>query len=1164
MVLNYKQMKEILPRSTMRIIDDILPYLDYYIGKSRDLAFINTDHASEHQFSKTFFLLLYVMNNYQGLGNILSSFGFNKGRYAINNDNIDFDASKEELFNKYSYILPDYKDQLEYESLTPFSLLSYWLKQYNNSCSTAIYYLLFSKGLPDFIEFVNSYAKNEKDINNHKLEVKTYGNLPISVINYLETASKIRQLLIETSFDYNKLKTSIEEDLTALSLFIALFNYTDLEEKNGLSISDTIVMTLTNKGINPNGLKITNSYDLNSIKKNINAIRKYYSRFFKEGVNKDKDTSEITVLDICNNLFNRDFTNSIVIEKILSSYGIDIEELKSFKSVIEDSVEANKQLLEAKKIETFYSRTNRNTRSFLETSCKVYSILLRKMEEGKHNYTILTDEDDADTLSLLIASYIFNTDVCKFYTNHGITIEQILDYVGIDITIDDIEREEINEKLLISRFQRFAVDGVNKDKESKKATINEISYNLCNREFNKTTIMEDIFNSLSNDTIIDADFLSQLKNELIKNEKIRKMKLAQEIFKNASNEQIKFYELVSKYHQLCSSKLRSSYNEDDIKTISILFALLSRDDSISEFLEEYGITEDKLRNVLKIKEYNLDNYESDIDIIATEYVPYIKKTEQADDLGSVPIYNLAKNLFKKENNNSINITRLLGAFDLTHESFDDFDNDFESLTLKTKLLGYGNRMDSEIKLAIQLFEYLHEKKERDEINSPYVKTDDDIVTISILIAMIEDESVSDVFKKYGLTQEEFLKVIHLSKNGLDQISENRVNYKLGERFISRFLPKNKYMGIDSIIKLLFDKSFNNSYLIENIIPKKSDYKALKYEIETGQDYEASLTVDERIIQLNSQEVDHIDIDDVSTILSFGSSLKTHAKVIYDELPKLALSDTNEKSVETIRSLTTQVYSQEESQKRGLIGRLFSIDKREISPRITINHEALSTLKETINVNVVQLSSEVHGYDKIRKYLEAYIKKNRQHYEVIISIIEKVNSELSRLDSQNRSQYARFLQLTSILQILKDKANRFMTTIRIAEQDLIRINQSIVSHFITINSLDMAKTDLLPLIGAELAIAQGRMTEKGALDLTRNVIGLFNALLTGNAEETIEGIRMLQETSIPQELLEKISEDIEVHLEGIKRKEELSAIEERKPMLMSSTTKKKEKKKKIRN
>ena len=472
-------------------------------------------------------------------------------------------------------------------------------------------------------------------------------------------------------------------------------------------------------------------------------------------------------------------------------------------------------------------------------------------------------------------------------------------------------------------------------------------------------------------------------------------------------------------------------------------------------------------------------------------------------------------------------------------------------------------MDSEIKLAIQVFEYLHEKKERDEINFPYVKTDDDIVTISILIAMIEDGKVRDRFEKYGLTQEELLEVAHLSKNSLDQISENRVNYKLGERFILKYLPKNKYMDMDSIVKLLFDKSFNSSYLIENIIPKKEDYKALKYEIETGCDYEDTLTVDDRIILLNNQEVDPIDINDVSSILSFGNSLKSHAKVIYDELPKIALSDTNEQSVETIKSLTTQVYSQEEPKKRGLIGRLFSVDRREISPRITINHEALSTLKGTINENVVQLSGEVHGYDEIRKYLEAYIKKNREHYEVISSMIEKVSNELSRLDPRNRNQYARYLQLTSVLQILKDKANRFMTTIRIAEQDLVRINQSIVSHFITINSLDMAKTDLLPLIGAELAIAQGRMTEKGALDLTKNVIGLFNALLTGNTEETMEGIRMLKEADIPQELLNTISEDIEVHLQGIKRKEELEALEHKQPMLLSPPTKKKTKKKKRR-
>ena len=100
------------------------------------------------------------------------------------------------------------------------------------------------------------------------------------------------------------------------------------------------------------------------------------------------------------------------------------------------------------------------------------------------------------------------------------------------------------------------------------------------------------------------------------------------------------------------------------------------------------------------------------------------------------------------------------------------------------------------------------------------------------------------------------------------------------------------------------------------------------------------------------------------------------------------------------------------------------------------------------------------------------------------------------------------------------------------KELLKVNQAIVNHFITINSLEMAKDDLLPLIESELAISQGRNTENRALDLSKNVMGLFQALLTRNVDTAMENVSKLQKACIPEEVVTAINKDINTYLQGI--------------------------------
>lgn len=96
-----------------------------------------------------------------------------------------------------------------------------------------------------------------------------------------------------------------------------------------------------------------------------------------------------------------------------------------------------------------------------------------------------------------------------------------------------------------------------------------------------------------------------------------------------------------------------------------------------------------------------------------------------------------------------------------------------------------------------------------------------------------------------------------------------------------------------------------------------------------------------------------------------------------------------------------------------------------------------------------------------------------------------------------------LQVSSQLQIAREKQNRFNTSNQLLNQELFKINQAIVNHFITINALEMARDDLLPLISSEILITQGNKDVNSSLELSKNIMDLFKAMLERNVDSTKE-------------------------------------------------------------
>ena len=274
-------------------------------------------------------------------------------------------------------------------------------------------------------------------------------------------------------------------------------------------------------------------------------------------------------------------------------------------------------------------------------------------------------------------------------------------------------------------------------------------------------------------------------------------------------------------------------------------------------------------------------------------------------------------------------------------------------------------------------------------------------------------------------------------------------------------------------------------------------RVLNIELSTFKPYIPSLS--ECIDSLKSLEVKQMDVEDINDMMSYGNELSKHFVTINEEEHKLLSGDSNDKSIANINEIITNSYEVIEP-KKSFFKWLFL---EETSNNITIKLEAIPKLKEAINTNINILSSELLTYDKIRKYIIEYAKKNREYVIKTSEIVALLENKTNEVNPNDPYSYIDSLQVSSQLQIAREKQNRFNTSNQLLNQELFKINQAIVNHFITINALEMARDDLLPLISSEILIAQGNKDANSSLELSKNIMDLFKAMLERNVDSTKE-------------------------------------------------------------
>ena len=866
-------------------------------------------------------------------------------------------------------------------------------------------------------------------------------------------------------------------------------NFSDYNDLSSITILMSILLSSSCKEIQSK----LSSYEFDIVNKekystfienekvDYEVVKYYFEKYLKF-----KNVNELFLA-----LFNRNVTNSVEVEKIFLSAGLTKENAK--RILLTPSKEEI--------ISNFYSDIPPKEKGDYQLICSMFNSV---NTQNKRIYP-----NDNMYLTLIIFDYQNNGKLSKYFLENGITLEMILSKYSIVLSDSQyIDYQTYLNEVLVSYKDA-------KDK-LKFMTNSDFIINLFNAfAKNKTNNLDSDINNYYK--------LIEIKETEESYERIYKGKDGKyKAFLNTS------YEIYDKLSNL--DIVNSILSQTDLKVLSILITLkfISLNAPLYNVLKNTGLDEKNLNKVIN-DVYNVDftlnrgiNSSLEIGLSNGKVSTTLKqKTSVSDhpveverEFGSYLVENHLKTLYKLfeiEKDNSLILKKLFMG-----KTIDEIKNSIDAEVNKTfkeieyekyqKLLCMPN--DNASDSTKQLLNKLC------MINITNIKVN----ILYEFVAMNFDNSsldfYQDALERYGITKESLLEKFGFINS---EFANNEINLENFMSLVSYFIVENNNHKYKNSIQNILISLIVSGYFDELITNKK----ALLYELKETKKYIPSLS--ETIENLQNSVVEEVNIDSLSEIMKFGDALNGEYELVTSEERKALESDSSALSIQTINDLL----SRKNKPKKGFWTSLF--EPYEEEKTIT----DVPTLKEAINKNITILSRELLTFDLVRKYISVYFAKNLEYVNKSSEALALLNERLSKLDPKDTFEYASFLEVNSMKTIMTEKNKRFNVTSSLLNQELYKINAAIVNHFITINALEMARDDLIPLIGSEVIIGTGFISNNNAMQITNDVIGLFQAILAQNVEQT--KIMLERLNNMPNIDVTKLNANVNGYIEMLEEK-----------------------------
>ncbi len=1167
--LSYDKFKEIVPKETAMYVDSLLEIFRSLEVHNSSVKVL-TGRVTEEDHIVFLAMLEALYQSSDELANYLNQIGYCRPEMTLGSYQLTTEEYQA-LFRRYSSYLPHLANIEDYHTLTPAFIpleLLRTLKSRVNSTSNVVNAIGGYSGVSSFYQNLAKLHKVSKNDLEKRLYQQFFDGVPIEVVTRIENACKKFQAMEESMDRYQStswLNTSTIEDKVAISMLLELTSTPDESD-----YASALVAYLTNHQLSfskiTDALGISNLYFSDQRSLSIAILVHWFNIFLKDV----PDRSKMTVGDLVEKCFDRKLIGSIDPLKILSSLGGDISSISGVDAKVKEEIVVVKRQKSQKLIDDFYKDLSYETREFIDLTVKIYELLLKRMQEGKHNKDILLDEDDADTLALFIASYYVKGSVSTFFEGNGITLEDVLKLVNITLSKEEIDAMKVDGNILETRFKRFVFDGNNRSQMRERITIQSIILNLCNRDFNRSIIMEQIFTKLAHASL-DKDFKKQLDKYMANVEKKRINNLRNDLFKDLPSQTINFLEQLSITHQMLDD-----LDLEAIQPLAIIYtiSLANGYEQLGHFLRKYGLDSSHFEKHLTSRFNNNSNKKASYDVLNEYYRDYIFGGHNKDKKRSeIDVKSILANAFNKELSSTILMTKVLGESSLTYDSLQDFDKIFkayeeeqaeEDLSSKRRAawkywdINTTTYMDN----ATTLFKRIKDKLQsaKDSSLTSFVTSDGGAEELALLLSMYADEKtkyIRDYFEHNNLTLQSILTLVGLDASIMDNLAKEEVDDKVAYEHFVKYLINERHSCDDLrfvVVHLLKD-NISDSKVIETITKLLGgNYHFLTEEVENLAYHVEVLSPQERLERLRNQTISTIDGDDLQSIISFGADLSEHTKFIYDELPRRAEEDETGEELKRINDEMSSLYSKptlgqgtdDTSKSQGFFGRLFARPRKEValsSPQEPVlDLTLLDKVKKDINDCIKALSDETIGYDYIRKYLSLYRAKIIEHRRLFDQSVAELEAKLQRLSPEKEDEFDEYVTIEGNLRIMRSKAQRFATMQALATQEFVKVTQIIVDHSLSSDALELCRTHLLPFIGMENAISIGLGTEKQALDISETMTSLFHALLTRNITEITDNMARIQ-AAVPAERYSALEAQLESYLSNVKAYKEIEAKED---------------------
>ncbi len=1134
MNLTYEEYFNLIPEDTKNFVKRVLQYID--IRWSVDVGGHSVANTDDVAVCMTCSLLTAWENN-KARGK-LSACGCRV-------DNIQFNAGclkeltverEKELFERYSSLFLTFSDKTQYYSQSMYDILKgamYETKRYSFSRSFGIDEVSY--------RYIKSYADTLKRERTEEIEADLYKDLPVDVVFYLEYASKIRTELLKLFKRYSLVEDKYIKNndsyLVPLSLFYTLFELDTTEVKD-------ILVYFNGKGITRDAVKklvrIPAASEVKKNNANLECIKYLYKPYFEA-----KDGEDINVKTIVKRLLDRNITNNISVERILSSLNVRAQDLSN----IDEEIDKYKEVERDRQIREFYDGLNVDTRDYINFATKIYQLLLEKMKEGKHNKYILSSVDDADTLALYIASSFYNTNIEKFYVGHGVSLDKVLKLLNITITKEEIDSQELDSRITMDRFARFVNDGVNANKKSSAITIDNVAMNLCNREFNKSMAMEHIFEGIRRDIDLPEDFTNRVRSYLTKLERDRRDKLIEQIFKDKSNEYYNFMEMAYKAYDAMNRTINGK-EHDDIENIklAILYTVLYTKHEDSKLYNSLGITINSIDDWYERRIDAYLDYRFDINVIVSKLMPFV-----TEENGKIKV-----KIFTKENKD-MKTVRFLAGLNINYDDLCDLDKVREEIKTKEqrKLLrkqtdGYLAKLDTVSKNivvdAVKIYEYLVNNK-RGIVEQ---LSDSDIEDLSLFLGLIEGYVSEDIVdskygkayrsndeyvSKYNITYE---KVLELLGYSVDELNSNKdLNYDIFMEHFKKYCDgKKTKITKNDLTRMLFGK---DSDVVRKIVESFGvDYIAYKAEFIYNKDYIDTLSMEERIIILAELKAYELEPDSTTDIVNYGSELGIHTKYINSEFPETIKQGERNSSVDSIKDVIDKIYGRktDTSKKHSWFDRIFGTGEQE-EHSIDINEEVLEELKKKVIEHINPLYQDIKTFEDLVRYMEVYRKKNLEYLDKVNDAIEYYRIRMNEID---KDDVLETLKIDVYLKALNAKRDSFVLTDQLLRNYIYSLYVLIKGDLTTITGLEMARDTLIPLIGASNLMSIGIDNQRMGIEANKYIAKLLESVVSKNNVGMRDNLEKLRKLGVSDDQLLEISTDVNKYIEQITSSRELSVGE----------------------